>query len=187
VAALAFAAATVLADDSPPSSQHSISELHPVARIHLGKTADWVAVTDDAVWVGTTGPGGVAQIDPRTNTVIAAVALPGNPCAGLAVGEREGGITTSPDSVWLVIDGRATLARIDPNTLHVTRRIGVPPGSLNPLYSEGAIWVTRSTGAELTVVNADSGALVATVSTGPKPHFLTAGAGLVWTTSRSMR
>jgi virginiamycin B lyase len=215
VAAVAFAAATALADDSPPSSQHSISELHPVARIHLGKTADWVAVTDDAVWVGTTGPGGVAQIDPRTNTVIAAVALPGNPCAGLAVGfgglwvplcakpnvlarvdlrtrsvtlvpgvgpaEREGGITTSPDSVWLVIDGRATLARIDPDTLHVTQRIGVPPGSLNPLYSEGAIWVTRSTGAELTVVSADSGALVARVPTGPKPHFLTAGAGSVWT------
>ena len=181
----------------------------------MAKTADWVAITDDAVWVGTTGPNGVAQIDPRTNTVTASVPLPGNPCAGLAAGfgglwvplcakpnalaridlrtravslipnvgpaDREGGIATSGDSIWLVTIGRATLARIDPETLRIRQRIRVPTGSLNPLYSDGLIWITRSTGAEVTVVNAESGAVIGKVPSGPKPRFLAGGAGSVWT------
>jgi virginiamycin B lyase len=213
--ALASTSTLTIANDTTTDSRHSISELAPLAKIHLGKTADWVAFSDGAVWVGTTGPDGVAQIDPRTNTVSAAVALPGSPCAGLAIGfgglwvplcakpnalarvdlhthavtlvpgvgpaDREGGIATSPDSIWLVIDGRATLARIDPGTGRIRQKIAVPPGSLNALYSDGLIWVSRSTGAELSVVSANSGALMGTVPTGPKPRFLTAGAGSLWT------
>jgi virginiamycin B lyase len=213
--ALASASTVAIADDAMMDIRHSISELAPIAKIHLGKTADWVAITDGAVWVGTTGPDGVVQIDPRTNTITAAVTLPGSPCAGLAVGfgglwvplcakpnalarvdlhtravtlvpgvgpaDREGGIATSRDSVWLVIDGRATLARIDPQTRRISQRIGVPSGSLNPLYSDGLIWVTRSTGAEVAVVSADSGVLIGTVRSGPNPRFLAAGAGSVWT------
>jgi virginiamycin B lyase len=211
---LALAGDLAIARDTPDGIRHSMSELAPLAKIHLGKTADWVAIIDDAVWVGTTGPNGVAQIDPHTNAVTAAVTLPGNPCAGLAAGfgglwvplcakpnalarvdlqtravtfvadvgpaDREGGIATSGDSIWLVIDG-ATLARIDPETLRIKQRIGLPPGSLNPLYSDGRIWVTRSTGAEVTVIGADSGALIATVRSGPKPRFLAGGGGSVWT------
>ena len=197
------------------NTPHPISELRPVARLHLGKTADWVAISDAAVWVGTTGPNGVTEIDPRTNAVVAAVPLPGEPCAGLAVGfgglwvplcgkpnslarvdlrtravtwvagvgpaEPEGGIATSHDSVWLVADAQATLVRIQPETLKVRQRIAIPGGSLNPLFSDGLIWVTHASGAEVSVVSADSGTLLGTVATGPQPHFLTAGAGSVWT------
>ena len=45
-----------LPNDIPAETRHPISELTPTAKIHLAKTADWVAITDDAVWVGTTGP-----------------------------------------------------------------------------------------------------------------------------------
>ena len=213
--ALPLASTIAKASDASKDIRHSISELTPIARIHLGKTADWVAITNDAVWVGTTGPNGVAQIDPRTNTLTATVPLPGDPCAGLAVGfgglwvplcakpnalarvdlhtravtmvpgvgpaDHEGGITASNDSIWLVIDRLATLARIDPETLLIRQRIGVPRGSLNPLYNDGLIWITRSTDAEVIVVSADSGALIGTVPSGPKPRFLAAGAGSVWT------
>jgi len=203
------------AADVPAALRHPISELTPVARIHLGKTADWVAMTDDAVWVATTGPEGVAQIDPRSNTVTAAIALPGEACAGLAVGfdglwvplcakpnalarvdlrtrgvamvpeagpaDREGGIAVSRDSVWLVVDGRSTLARIDPSALRITERIPVPQGSLNVTYGDGFLWVTRPTGAQVTIVDADKDRVIGTVPTGPKPRFLDAGAGSVWT------
>jgi virginiamycin B lyase len=202
-------------DNARKDLRRSISELAPIAKAHIGKTADWVAVSDAAVWVGITGPEGVVQIDPQTNAVNATVILPGNPCAGLALGfgalwvplcakpnalarvdlrtravtmvpgigpaEREGGITTSRDSVWMVIDARSTLARIDPRTLRIRQRINVPRGSLNPLYSDGRIWITRSTGAEVTVVDADTGEVVGSVPSGPKPRFLTAGAGSIWT------
>jgi virginiamycin B lyase len=205
------------AADVPSTTRHAISELTPVARIHLGKTADWVAISDDIVWVGTTGPDGVVAIDPHSNTVAAAVALPGEPCAGLALGfggvwvplcakakpnalarvdlrthgvtlvpavgpaDREGGITVSSDSVWLVIDERATLVRVDPGSLRIRQKIALPSGSLNPTYSDGFLWVTRPTGAQVTVLDSGRGRIVGTVPTGPNPRFLDAGQGSVWT------
>jgi hypothetical protein len=216
---LALAGNLAIASDPPDDIRHSMSELAPLAKIHLGKTADWVAIIDDAVWVGTTGPNGVAQIDPRTNAVVAAVTLPGNPCAGLAAGfgglwvplcakpnalarvdlhtravtlvpnvgpaDREGGIAMSGDSVWLVIDG-ATLARIDPETLRIKQRIGLPSGSLNPLYSDGLIWVTRSTAAEVSVISADSGALIARSAAAPNLGFSPAAQGLYGRSIKAM-
>lgn len=202
-------------DNIPAETRHPISELTPTAKLHLAKTADWVAITDEAVWVGTTGPDGVAQIDPRTNAEIAPTPLPGNPCAGLAVGfgglwvplcakpnalarvdlhtrdvtivpgvgpaDREGGITASNDSVWLVIGAQSTLAKVDPHSLHITQRVGLPAGSINPLYNEGLIWVTQSSGAQVSIVDANKGSLMGSIPTGPNPRFLDAGAGSVWT------
>jgi streptogramin lyase len=192
-----------------------MSELTPIGRIHLATNADWVAITDNAVWVGTTGPDGVAQIDPQTNSISAEVALPGNPCAGLTVGfgglwvplcakpnalarvdlrtravtlvpgvgpaEREGGITVSSDGVWLVIHKTSTLVKIDPTQLRITQTVAIPSGSLNPVYDHGLLWVTRSTGAEVTVVDPVRGTVIGTVRSGPKPRFLAAGEGSVWT------
>src|SRR5579859_8169360 len=185
------------------------------ATIKVGRTADWVAISSGAVWVGSTSPDAVNRIDPTTNRLVATVALPGEPCAGLAVGfgalwvplcgktprlarvdlasnavtvtagvgppMGEGGVTASPDSVWLVVDKAGTLARIDPATMRVRQRVSLPPGSYNPLYYRGLVWVTNAAGAAVTAVDAASGAVRATIPTGPNPRFLAAGAGAVWT------
>jgi hypothetical protein len=63
-----------------------MAQLKVSATIKLGKTADWVAVAPDAVWVGSTGPFAVHAIDPKTASRIATVELPGKVCAGLALG-----------------------------------------------------------------------------------------------------
>jgi len=212
---IAVCCSVAVAGEVASSAARSITELTPTATIQVGKTADWVAISDEAVWVGSTGPNAVSEIDPRTNTLVATVRVPGNPCAGLAVGfgelwvplcakpnalvrvdlrtravtkipgvgpaDREGGITTSPDSVWLIVDHQASLARIDPNSASIRQTTHVPPGSFNPLYAAGQIWVTRADGAEVTVVNATTGELSATIKVGPNPRFLTAGGGAVWT------
>jgi streptogramin lyase len=207
---------TVMAANlSLPGIPEPIAQLHATAVIQLGKTADWVAVTPDAVWVGSTGPNAVHRIDPKTNKVVATVELTGEPCAGLAVGfgsiwvplcgrpstlakvdgtrnvvsaifetgpaAREGGITTSTDSVWLVTDKEGSLARIDPYTGAVRQIVRVPAGSFNPRFQEGRVWVTRADGAEITAVEAASGAVLGTTKTGPGPRFLTWGAGSIWT------
>jgi virginiamycin B lyase len=195
--------------------RRAMGELIPLATIHLGKTADWVAITPDAVWVGGTGPFAVHKIDPQTNLRVATVKLQGEPCSGLALGfgslwiplcgrvpalakvelrsseltgvfkigpaGAEGGVATSPDSVWLVIDKKGTLVRIDPTNGTIRQTIRVPPGSYNPHYYEGRIWVTRADGSELTSIDAATGAVLASTRTGPGPRFLTSGAGAVWT------
>lgn len=220
LAAVALLASCSLASIAVPASggdsvQRSIDELKPIATLHLGKTADWVAVTPDAVWVGSTGPDAVSRIEPKTNIVTATVKLGGAPCAGLATGfgslwvplcgrlpmlakvdirtgtltkvfkvgpaAAEGGVATSPDSVWLVIDKSGTLARIDPISGAIQQKIKVPPGSYNPRYSDGQIWVTRADGSQITSIDAATGTNIGTTATGPGPRFLTDGNGAVWT------
>jgi virginiamycin B lyase len=191
-----------------------IEELKPVATIQIGKTADWVAITSDAVWVGSTSPDAVHRIDPKTNREVASVPVPGEPCAGLvpAFGSlwvplcaqrpalakvdlrsnrltsvlgfgtaAECGITASSDSIWLVVDDQGTLARIDPAKGSIRQTVKLPPGSCNPRYSHGVVWVTNAKGAELTAVAAESGVVLATIPTGPNPRFLTNGGDSIWT------
>lgn len=203
------------ADGRTVPERRAIGELTQTVVIHLGKTADWVAVTSDAVWVGSTHPFAVHRIDPQTNRRVARVRLPGEPCAGLAIGSGslwvplcgpapglakvdlvsnrlvsvfktgpagpEGGVAASPEGIWLVIDKKGSLARIDPGTGAVRQITHLPPGSFNPFYSEGRVWVTRAAGSAITSVDAATGTIVATVPTGPGPRFLTAGAGAIWT------
>jgi virginiamycin B lyase len=200
---------------SVTAAPRSIAELAPVATIKLGETADWVAITADAVWVASTGPFAVHHIDPKTNSLAATVILPGEPCAGLAVGAgslwvpmcttppslakvnlktsqltatfavgpvaAEGGIAYGAGSVWLIVDKLGALARLDPARGTILDTYRVPAGSYNPAFSKGTIWVSHAEGSDVTGIDAATGKTTATVTTGPNPRFLTAGAGAIWT------
>jgi streptogramin lyase len=191
-----------------------MSDLRIAATIPIGKTADWVAITADGVWIGSTGPYAVNEIDPATNHVTT-VELPGHPCAGIAADSEnlwvplcgdapklakvdlktrtlsavfntgpagpEGGVAVGAGSVWMVVDKQGSLARIDPLSGAVVDVVHLPPGSYNPVFSDGRIWVSRADGAELTIVDAGAAKVLGSVPVGLHPRFLTAGAGAVWT------
>jgi hypothetical protein len=55
--------------------QVPFQSLKPSATFKIGKTADWVLVTDDAVWVEGSKPHSVQRIDPSTNGVVAKIRL----------------------------------------------------------------------------------------------------------------
>jgi virginiamycin B lyase len=141
----------------PPDLQRPIAELKPLATIRVGRTADWVAITADAVWVGSTGPNAVHRIDPLSNRRIATVRLPGEPCAGLAIGFG---------SLWVPLCATpATLARVD---LSTNRLAGVfTPG---PAAAEGGIavsadsvWLVTDANGALTRLDPLNGAVRQTV------------------------
>jgi virginiamycin B lyase len=195
--------------------QVPFQSLKPSATFKIGKTADWVLVTDDAVWVGGSKPNAVQRIDPATNRVVVEVRLSGKVCSGLTFGFEsvwvpvcgknptlarvdvktneisailpfgtagaEAGITASSDSIWIVPDEKGTLTRIDPRSNTVRQRIAIPPGSYNPLFSDGMIWITGVDSNLLTVVDASSGDVLTSLAVGPKPRFLTSGGGSIWT------
>ena len=195
--------------------QVPFASIRPSATIKIGGTADWVLVTDDAVWVASTKPYAVFRIDPATNKIVATVKVSGEACSGLAFGfgsiwvpicgekpevvridgakntvsgtmpiapaAPEGGIATSEDSVWMVTDKNGTLNRIDPSTNGVRQRISIPPGSYNPVFSNGIVWITGVESSVLTAVDADSGKVLESVAVGLKPRFLAAGGGYIWT------
>ena len=70
---------------APNAPQATLAGLTPSATTRIGKTADWVLPTDDAVWVASTGPFAVHRLDPKTRGVVASVPLPGEACAGLTI------------------------------------------------------------------------------------------------------
>jgi virginiamycin B lyase len=195
--------------------QLPFASLKPSVTLKVGGTADWVLVTDEAVWVASTKPYAAHRIDPSSNKIIATVQLQGEPCSGLVAGfgsiwvplcgktpmliridaaknmvsatlpiptaGAEGGITASEDSVWLMSDKNGTLSRIDPSTNALRQKITIPAGSYNPIFSNGIIWTTGVDANVLTAVDAASGVVLQSIEVGPKPRFLTAGAGSVWT------
>jgi virginiamycin B lyase len=194
--------------------QVPFSSLKPSATIKVGRTADWVLVTENAVWVATTKPYAVQRIDPATDKIIATVALSGEACSGqtyafgsiwvplcgnnpalvristatnaisatLPVGpvDTEESITASDDSVWIVTDRNSTLDRIDPISNNVRQKIPIPPGSYNPLFSNGVVWVTGVENNILTAVDASTGKVMESFPIGSKPRFLFSGGGSVW-------
>jgi virginiamycin B lyase len=164
------------ANPSLPGVPEPISELKPTAVIQLGKTADWVVIAPDAVWVGSTGPNAVHRIDPTTNKLIATVELAGEPCAGLAVGFG---------SVWIPLCGKpSALAKVD-----VTRNVVSAVFPTGPAGSEGgvttstdSVWLVTDKEGTLARIDPETGAVrqivkVPAGSYNPRFH-----AGQVWVT-----
>jgi streptogramin lyase len=200
------AGALEAAEFALPIPSRSITELNPTAVLHLGKTADWVAISADAVWAGSTGPNAVHHIDPRTNQLIATVELNGEPCSGLAVGFG---------SVWIPLCGKpATLAKVDTsrNVVSAVFPVG-PAGSEGGVTtSSDSVWVITDKNGSLARIDPDTGTVRQTVrvpagsynphfhegriwvtradgaqitavdaDTGSVPRFLASGAGSIWT------
>lgn len=131
--------------------RHSIQELTPTATIHVGKTADWVAIGGNAVWVGSTGPNAVSEIDSRTSRLVATISLPGNPCAGLALGHG---------SLWVPLCAKPNiLARVDLRTHKVTLLSGVGPADREGgiTTSPDSVWLIVDRKATLARIDPGSG------------------------------
>jgi len=173
VAFLYLMVSAIAPTESADMAPRSISELVPAATLALGKTADWVAVTSDAVWVGSTGPFAVHRIDPKTNRVIAAVTLAGAPCAGLAVGFG---------SLWVpMCTPTPSLAKIDlaNNRLEVFN-IGAAAAEAGITVDDHGVWLVTDKDGSLVRLDPTTGKVQATVRIAAgsyNPHY---SAGTVW-------
>lgn len=157
------------------NARRPIDELKVSMKMRLGKTADWVAITDAAVWVGSTGPYAVHAIDPATDQRIATVVLAGEPCAGLAVGF---------DSLWVPLCGRSGgLARVDMKThaLVTTYKVGAAVAEGGITTGSGSVWMVLRSGS-LARIDPSDGTVrqVVHLPTGSfNPYF---SAGRIWVT-----
>ena len=73
-----------------------MSAITPVFTFTLGGAPDWMALTDDAVWISDGPLGSVHRLDVKTNQVAATIATGKRPCSGLGAG-----------SVWHVYRGNS--------------------------------------------------------------------------------
>jgi virginiamycin B lyase len=136
-----------------PGVQHDIAELVPSATFEVMGHPDWMAVTDDAVWVTSSSANHVVRLDAKTNQPGAVVTV-AKPCAGLAIGFG---------SLWIPSCGDHTVVRVDPKT-------GAPQATVaaGPADSEGGIavgagsvWIVTSKESDLVRIDPATNAVTA--------------------------
>jgi virginiamycin B lyase len=151
-----------------------IAELAPLATIKLGKTADWVAITADAVWVASTGPFAVHHIDPKTNRLAASVNLPGEPCAGLAVGSG---------SLWVpMCTTPPSLAKVNLRTNQLTATFAVGPAAAEGgiAYGAGSVWLIVTKLGDLVRLDPASGMILGTYRVAAGSYNPVFSGGTIW-------
>jgi virginiamycin B lyase len=102
------------------------SSIKPSVTIKIGGTADWVLVTENAVWVASTKPYAILRIDPVSNRIVATIRISGEACSGLTFGFA---------SVWTPVCGKkSALVRIDATNNAISATLPIAPAG-----SEGGI------------------------------------------------
>lgn len=155
--------------------RRDIADLKPSSTIRLGSTADWVAATDDAVWVGSTGPNAVHRIDATTGQVLA-VAVPGKPLAGLATGFG---------SLWVpVCSETPAVARVDLARRQLADLFPVsfaaPEGGITT--GSGSVWLMTDHAGTLTGLNPETGSAHRTLRVPAGSYNPLHSGGLLWVT-----
>jgi YVTN family beta-propeller protein len=160
---------------STPGVKIPIEKLKPEAVFSVPGVPDWLAV-DQQVWVSNGPKGTVHQLDPKTNTVLAAVTTGKEPCAGLAVGF---------DSLWVPNCGDKTLARVSLKgaKLEATLPFGVPDSEGGIAAGAGSVWIMTDKNGTLTRIDPATNKAVAEIYVAPGSYTVFFGDDAVWVTS----
>jgi virginiamycin B lyase len=156
--------------------QVPLSTLRVEASFEIGGDADWVAVTDDAVWAASSSPRAARSIDPRGNTLAASVDLPGDPFSGMVAGFG---------SLWVPLcGGTPSLARIDLARNELTALLPIGPGAEEGgiAASDDSIWLAVDAQGSLARIDPATNTVRQTVRIAPGSYNPVHGAGIVWVT-----
>ena len=185
VALLASVFGTLVAQPAPKSEpprpgvkevQAPFASLKPSATIKVGGTADWVLITDDAVWVASTNPYAVQRIDPATNRIVATVPLSGEACSGLASGFG---------SIWVPLCGKEPkLVRIDAAKSAISATLPIPPaGPEGGIAASGdSVWLITDTNGTLNRIDPSTNSVRQKVSIPPDSYNPLFSNGILWIT-----
>ena len=152
------------------------SSIRPIATVKIGGTADWVLVTEDAVWVASTKPFAVLRINPTTNKIIASMRIPGEACSGLASGFG---------SIWAPICGKKPLlVRIDvaKNAINETLSMSPagPEGGIST--SDDSVWLVTDKNGTLLRIDPSTNKVRQKISIAPGSYNPIFSDGIVWIT-----
>src|SRR5690348_10401267 len=115
--------------------QIPMAALRRSATISLRGSPDWLAISDEAVWVTNSKFKAVQRVDPKTNSLVGQVEFPDEPCSGLVL---------AFGSLWVPLCGKpATLTRVDPqsNKIVATLPFGPADSEGGITASDDSIWL----------------------------------------------
>jgi virginiamycin B lyase len=156
--------------------QVPFASLRPSATFRIGGTADWVLVTEDAVWVAGTKPYSVQRIDPRTNRIVAKVRLLGEACSGIEFGFG---------SVWVPLCGkRPALVRISALTNRITATLPLAPaGAEGGIAASGdSVWMVTDKNGTLSRIDPATNKIRQTISISGGSYNPLFADGIIWVT-----
>ena len=157
--------------------QHDIKDLIPVATFPVAGHPDWMAVTDDAVWVTSSSANHVVRLDAGTNRPGKIVTV-ANPCSGLAVGFG---------SLWIPSCGDHTVSRVDAETGAPQATIAAGPADSEGgiAVGSGSVWIVTSKAGDLVRIDPNANKVTATIRI-PAGSFNPAFAnGSIWVSSNA--
>jgi len=161
---------------STPGVRREMSAIKPDAVFPIEGTPDWQVLTEDSVWVANGPKNTIHRLDPKTNTVAAAIAVGKRPCSGLAAGFG---------SIWVPSCGDKTVSRVDITTNQVVATIPV-----GPAQSEGGIaaspegvWLVTDPKGILSRIDPATNQVAAEVTIAPNSAACLYGEGAIWVTT----
>ncbi len=160
-----------------PGVRREMASITPIAVFPVEGTPDWQAVTSDAVWVSNGPRNTVHKLDPKTNTVVAAVEVGKRPCSGLAEGFG---------SIWVPLCGDMAVGRVDLATNKLIATIPVGPANSEGgiAASPDAVWMpTDLATGKVARIDPKTNTVVATISVAPGSVAATYAEGAVWVSS----
>jgi virginiamycin B lyase len=158
-----------------PGVQRPMSELTPDAEFPVSGHPDWMAVTENALWVTSSSANHVVRLDTATNKPGTIITLQ-KPCSGLAIGFG---------SLWIPSCGSHNLARADAVTGVIQATIPASPADSEGGITTGAgsVWLVTSSSSELDRIDPATNAVLARIQL-PKGSFNPIYAGdSVWVAS----
>jgi virginiamycin B lyase len=156
--------------------QLPFASLKPSATIQIGRTSDWVLITDDAVWVASTKPYAVQRIDPATNRIVVKVAVPGEACSGLA---------SAFGSIWVPLCGKKPkLVRIDAAKNAISATLPIPPAGPEGgiAASDDSVWLVTDKNGTLSRIDPKTNSVRQKISIPPGSYNPIFSNGIVWIT-----
>ncbi|MCU1260740.1 MAG: hypothetical protein JWO80_3625 [Bryobacterales bacterium] len=146
------------------------------ATIPLGpaESEGGVTTSPDAVWMLTDKAGKLSRIDPKSNRVVAEIAVPPSSVSCLY----------GDGAIWVTTPEKNLLTRVDVKTNKVTDSIAVGPQPRFLTFGAGAIWTLNQGDGTVSRVDTKTAKLVASIEVGVPGGGgeIAFGMGHVWAT-----
>jgi virginiamycin B lyase len=155
--------------------RREMAELKPDATFDVGGDPDWMAVSEDAVWVTISSKNEVKQLRAKDNTVGFTINVE-DPCSGLVA---------AFGSLWIPSCGSHNLVRASLITGKVQKTIPIPPADSEGGITAGAgsVWMASSSSGQLARIDPRTNKAVATIAVPSGSFCPIYFDGYVWITS----
>ncbi len=158
-----------------PGVQRPMASITPTAVFTVDGTPDWMAVTEDSVWVASSPKNAVVQLDAKTNKVGRSATV-GKPCSGLAYGFG---------SIWSPSCSEHKLVRFNPATGAIEATIDAAPADSEGGITTGAgsVWMVTDKKGVLSRIDGKTNQVVKTIEVPAGSVACTFGGDAVWVSS----